>query len=149
MKDLKLTWIGDQIIHKTGTRCKLDIRKENYHKIMNIGHLDKIVFGGSAGNGVNWIIKSALGGDVIASPHASIERKGNDTFRICDMSTSGTYVNFVRVKGKAALNEGDIVCFGHFDGKNIRAGKKIKAYEWDLKYKVCIAASKYLINTTF
>nr|CDS25336.1 hypothetical protein HmN_000010200 [Hymenolepis microstoma] len=111
MQDLQLIWIGDlQIPNSRNGKHKTTFRVPEYHKLLNIGLLDKIVIGNSSEAGrINWTIRSVVGENIISNPHATIERKSDDSFVISDDSTHGTYVNFVRVLDKVALKESDIV----------------------------------------
>lgn len=138
MQDLQLIWIGDLQIPNSCTGGNNAIfQVHEYHKMLNIGFLDKIVIGNSSETErINWTVKSVIGEKMVSNPHATIERNSDGSFLISDESTHGTYVNFVRVLGKVALKENDVVCFGYKYGLQIKHGGCVKPFKWDLKYKV-------------
>ncbi|KAL7056947.1 hypothetical protein AAHC03_019000 [Spirometra sp. Aus1] len=49
---------------------------------------------------------------------------------------NGTYINYMRVSGGVTLKHGDIVCFGHLNGANLKPGEDVAPFFSDLKYQV-------------
>ncbi|VDN15359.1 unnamed protein product [Dibothriocephalus latus] len=73
---------------------------------------------------------------MISRNHATIERLLNGGFMLYDHSMNGTYINYMRVSGGVTLKHGDIVCFGHLNGANLKPGEDVAPFFSDLKYQV-------------
>ncbi|KAH9278859.1 Lysine-specific demethylase 5B [Echinococcus granulosus] len=61
---------------------------------------------------------------------------------------NGTYVNYIRVSGGVTLKSGDIVCFGHLNGANLKPGDDVTPFFSDLKYQVYIGSPKEVAAAT-
>ncbi|TPP59690.1 Lysine specific demethylase 5B [Fasciola gigantica] len=81
-------------------------------------------------------IESCINSRMISRNHATIERSAKGGSMLYDHSMNGTYVNYTRVIGGVTLKHGDIVCFGHLNGANLKPGEKVSLFYSDLKYQV-------------
>ncbi|VUZ49862.1 unnamed protein product [Hymenolepis diminuta] len=79
---------------------------------------------------------------MISRNHATIERLPDGGFILYDHSMNGTYVNYVRVSGGVTLKNGDIVCFGHLNGANLKPGDGVVPFFSDLKYQAFVGPTK-------
>ncbi|KAM3172390.1 hypothetical protein ACTXT7_014640 [Hymenolepis weldensis] len=70
----------------------------------------------------------------ISPIHAIIQREPEGGFTIIDKSKFGTYLNYIRIKDRMQLENGDIICFGCVNGFQIRPGEEIDKKSSDLKY---------------
>ncbi|RTG82702.1 uncharacterized protein DC041_0007108 [Schistosoma bovis] len=91
-------------------------------------------------------IESCINSRMISRNHATIERSAKGGSILYDHSMNGTYVNYTRVMGGVTLKHGDIVCFGHLNGANLKPGEPVALFYSDLKYRVsplihCIRSS--------
>lgn len=84
----------------------------------------------------DYTIESSINSRMISRNHATIERLCKGGFMLYDHSMNGTYVNYTRVTGGVVLKDGDIVCFGHLNGANLKPGETVSSFFSDLKYKV-------------
>ncbi|CAH8834644.1 unnamed protein product [Trichobilharzia szidati] len=78
---------------------------------------------------------------MISRNHATIERSAKGGSILYDHSMNGTYVNYTRVMGGVTLKHGDIVCFGHLNGANLKPGEPVALFYSDLKYRVELSDS--------
>ncbi|VDO03718.1 unnamed protein product [Rodentolepis nana] len=102
---------------------------------------DSITIGCPSGEHQPDVCMKSISKKIKISPyHAIIQRESDSGFTIIDKSKFGTYLNYVRVKGRMRLENGDIICFGCAKGFRIRPGQEIDKKSSDLKYMV----SKYL-----
>lgn len=131
-------WIGDLDKDKrmAGTSMKLSderlrpkyIELKEDQKEIRIGRLNST-------NPPNYVIESCINKRMISRNHATIERLPDGGFILYDHSMNGTYVNYVRVSGGVTLKNGDIVCFGHLNGANLKPGDGVVPFFSDLKYQ--------------
>ncbi|XP_067650996.1 uncharacterized protein [Haliotis asinina] len=73
----------------------------------------------------NYVLDSSnpLQRGYISRLHARIIREGN-RHKLYDDSMNGVFINHIKITGFAILNEGDLVTFGHPNGKNVPAGAR-------------------------
>ncbi|XP_018645932.1 hypothetical protein Smp_163540 [Schistosoma mansoni] len=86
-------------------------------------------------------IESCINSRMISRNHATIERSAKGGSILYDHSMNGTYVNYTRVMGGVTLKHGDIVCFGHLNGANLKPGEPVALFYSDLKYRVELSDS--------
>ncbi|VUZ43564.1 unnamed protein product [Hymenolepis diminuta] len=60
----------------------------------------------------------------ISPIHAVIQREPEGGFTLIDESKFGTYLNYIRIKDRLRLGNGDIICFSCANGFLIRPAKK-------------------------
>lgn len=138
-------WIGDLDKDKrmAGTSMKLSderlrpkyIELKEDQKEIRIGRLNST-------NPPNYLIESCINKRMISRNHATIERLPDGGFILYDHSMNGTYVNYVRVSGGVTLKNGDIVCFGHLNGANLKPGDGVVPFFSDLKYQAFVGPTK-------
>ncbi|TNN17689.1 Protein FraH isoform 3 [Schistosoma japonicum] len=93
-------------------------------------------------------IESCINSRMISRNHATIERSAKGGSILYDHSMNGTYVNYTRVLGGVTLKHGDIVCFGHLNGANLKPGEPVALFYSDLKYRVELSESPTKENVT-
>lgn len=145
MTSVTLMWIGDLDKDKrmAGTSMKLSderlrpkyIELKEDQKEIRIGRLNST-------NPPNYVIESCINKRMISRNHATIERLPDGGFMLYDHSMNGTYVNYVRVSGGVTLKNGDIVCFGHLNGANLKPGDGVVPFFSDLKYQAFVGPTK-------
>lgn len=53
---------------------------------------------------------------------------------LVDHSLNGTYLNYRRPDTAELLKPGDVICFGHVNGYNIKAGESVPVFKSELKF---------------
>lgn len=115
--DCGLTWIGDseEECHKIGQLLtKFDDIK--YYMEMIVCQSPKIRISRiTFPEPLSCIIESSFGKHLISRRHATIERTLRRKFVIYNGSINGKFVNNVRIKDVATLEDDDAVRFGHIN----------------------------------
>ncbi|VEL27997.1 unnamed protein product, partial [Protopolystoma xenopodis] len=139
MTSVSLVWIGDLDQDKRQAASYNSISNEKYRpkrielkpsqKEIRIGRIN-------SKNPPDYPIESCINSRMISRNHATIERLSKGGCMLYDHSMNGTYINYTRVTGGAILKHGDIICFGHLNGANLKPGETVSSFYSDLKYKV-------------
>ncbi|KAF7255498.1 hypothetical protein EG68_07590 [Paragonimus skrjabini miyazakii] len=139
MSTVTLRWIGDLDQDKREQAGCVSSSSDQYRpkkielkpgqKEIRIGRIN-------TKNPPDYPIESCINNRMISRNHATIERSAKGGSILYDHSMNGTYVNYTRVLGGVTLKHGDIVCFGHLNGANLKPGEKVSLFYSDLKYKV-------------
>ncbi|PAA73162.1 hypothetical protein BOX15_Mlig017479g1, partial [Macrostomum lignano] len=81
------------------------------------------------------VIESQVNPMMVSRKHAEVraEEKGNRYFLV-DHSLNGTYINYTRILSSKLLVVGDIICFGHVNGFNIKPGSTVNGFRSELKF---------------
>ena len=152
MTTVSLLWIGDLNQDKRMVNSSMKVSDERFRpKLIELKEgQDEIRIGRlNSTNPPNYLIESCINKRMISRNHATIERLADGGFMLYDHSMNGTYVNFKRVTGGVTLNQGDIVCFGHLNGANLKPGDTVPPFYSDLKYKVSMLSNAIFINSIF
>jgi pSer/pThr/pTyr-binding forkhead associated (FHA) protein len=95
---------------------------------------------GRAKNNVDFYIDSSKNKALISRIHARIFKsetaRGEDEFKIHDVSLNGTYVNDVKISSEVLLRPGDVVTFGHVKGACLESGCRYKQFNSEFKFLV-------------
>ncbi|GAA52192.1 hypothetical protein CLF_107491 [Clonorchis sinensis] len=139
MSTVTLRWIGDLDQDKREQAGCVSSSSDQYRpkkielkpgqKEIRIGRIN-------TKNPPDYPIESCINNRMISRNHATIERSARGGSILYDHSMNGTYVNYTRVIGGVTLKHGDIVCFGHLNGANLKPGEKVSLFYSDLKYRV-------------
>ncbi|KAL3319135.1 Transcription factor 19 [Cichlidogyrus casuarinus] len=143
MTTVSLVWIGDLDQDKQKMATYPNISDERYRpkKISMSQNQREIKIGRiNSKNPPDFPIESCINTRMISRNHATIERLSKGGFMLYDHSMNGTYVNYTRVTGGVTLNQGDLICFGHLNGANLKPGESVSPFFSDLKYKVEIGS---------
>ncbi|CAL8099787.1 unnamed protein product [Calicophoron daubneyi] len=139
MSTVTLRWIGDLDQDKREQAGCVSSSSDQYRpkkielkpgqKEIRIGRIN-------SKNPPDYPIESCINSRMISRNHATIERSAKGGSILYDHSMNGTYVNYTRVIGGVTLKHGDIVCFGHLNGANLKPGEQVSLFYSDLKYRV-------------
>ncbi|VDD77532.1 unnamed protein product, partial [Mesocestoides corti] len=150
MSTVSLLWVGDLNQDKRMANASMKISDERYRpKLIELKEGQKEIRIGrlNSTNPPHYLIESCINKRMISRNHATIERLANGGFMLYDHSMNGTYVNYMRVSGGVTLKHGDIVCFGHLNGANLKPGEDVTPFFSDLKYQVYIGSTRDAINS--
>uniref|UniRef100_A0A0X3PX69 FHA domain-containing protein n=1 Tax=Schistocephalus solidus TaxID=70667 RepID=A0A0X3PX69_SCHSO len=139
MSSVTLMWVGDLNQDRKMQGLSTKVSDEKFRpKIIELKEGQKEIRIGrlNSTNPPHYTIESCINKRMISRNHATIERLLNGGFMLYDHSMNGTYINYMRVSGGVPLKHGDIVCFGHLNGANLKPGEDVAPFFSDLKYQV-------------
>ncbi|VDM32595.1 unnamed protein product [Hydatigera taeniaeformis] len=151
MTTVSLLWVGDLNQDKRMASTSMKVSDERYRpKLIELKEGQKEIRIGrlNSTNPPHYLIESCINKRMISRNHATIERLPDGGFMLYDHSMNGTYVNYMRVSGGVTLKNGDIVCFGHLNGANLKPGDDVTPFFSDLKYQVYIGSPKEVAAAT-